>query len=214
VGSRATVTLAERQALATVQGYSVKRGILALEDGDGKQSFVDVKTGATLAHLNRRPSGERFYLFSADGDRAVAMGSGELVLWDVRTGDTLKRWAVPGSTYAVRMTADGKEPAAVVLREWRGERRQLLWGLQLGKAVAVLRGHGGIEAAAFSPDGQTLATIAADGTVLLWDAVTGHARGPLGTNLSGFMTQLVFRPDGRGLAVGAYGGTIRLWTVP
>jgi WD40 repeat protein len=99
----------------------------------------------------------------------------------VGTGETLKRWAVPGGIYDVRMTADGKEPAAVVLRERKGERRHLLWDLQLGETVGVLRGHGQIEAAAFSPDGQTLATIGNDSTVLLWDAVTGHARGVLGT---------------------------------
>src|SRR5262249_7625749 len=174
----------------------------------------DARTGKSLPQFKERSSGEVFLRFVAGGQRAVCFDEGEVVLWDVKTGKTLKRWAIPGRAYDVRMTADGKEPAAVVLRERKGERRHLLWDLRFGEAIGVLRSHGQIEAAAFSPDGQTLATIGDDGTILLWDAVTGHARGVLGTNENGSQTQLAFRPDGRALAVGEYGRTIRLWAVP
>ena len=50
-----------------------------------------------------------------------------------------------------------------------------LFHVLTGRPEAVLRGHAAaITSLAYSPDGQSLATGAQDGTVRLWDPVTGH----------------------------------------
>src|SRR5262249_42901700 len=77
---------------------------------------------------------------------------------------------------------------------------------------AVGRGHQGvIWNLAFAPDGKTVASASADGTVRLWDAATAQQRGllqhPQGAHLRG----IGYSPDGKLLATGALDGTVRLW---
>jgi WD40 repeat protein len=75
----------------------------------------------------------------------------------------------------------------------------------------VLRGHQGpVWSAAFSPDGQIIASAADDGTVRLWDK-QGNPIGQPFKGHQGLVHSVAFSPDGQYLVSGGGDNTIRLW---
>ena len=74
--------------------------------------------------------------------------------------------------------------------------------------------NGGVSAVAFSPNGKLLASADSDGTVRLWNPVTGQAaRAPLqtGSGSRGGVSAVAFSPNGKLLASADAKGTVRLW---
>ncbi len=88
-------------------------------------------------------------------------------------------------------------------RVWRDDGKMLDLAWQAHTAA--------VQALAFSPDEQTLATGSWDGTIKLWNLENGALLW-LGQH-TGSIYRLVFTPDGRTLASGGDDAAIRLWDV-
>ena len=73
-----------------------------------------------------------------------------------------------------------------------------VWDTATGRAIGSLSAgpRAGAMNAAFAPDGRTLATASADGTIRLWEVATWKVRAEFRGH-RGRVTALAFGPDGR-----------------
>lgn len=142
----------------------------ATADREGALRLWDVATGAPQA-VWRVHEGEVYGLrFTPDGRTLVSCGMDQRVrLTAVDTGVPLGGWKLPAAGNLLDVSRDGRRLAVPL-----GSGETLLTTLD-GTLLHRLKGASGpVNGAAFSPDGEQVATTHADGTVKLWDVATGR----------------------------------------
>jgi WD40 repeat protein len=70
-----------------------------------------------------------------------------------------------------------------------------------------------VTAAAFSPNGKTIATADSKGVVSLWEAATGQPQGTIDAHHAGVVRCLAFSPDSATLASAGWDHEVKLWDV-
>jgi WD40 repeat protein len=148
--------------------------------------------------------------FSPDS-RTVAGGSydGKIMLWDTQPGAS--RRVLPMSdkflVYTVALSPTGDYIAAGVGRD------VLIADIKTGAPPRSFKGHTGfVFAAAFAPDGRTLASGSEDHTLKVWDVTTGQLLHTLAEHTDE-VNAVTFSADGKLLASGGYDRTIIIWNV-
>ena len=185
--------------LAAASGHSAKTGEVRV---------WCVETGQLVATLGGFLRGTVSMSFSPDGSRLLTTcGDERVTVWDPRNGRRCM--------------------AASAGRDLRGAGTRAVFGLDgsriaysdntlldaaTGEAVVRLFPQGLVTCLAASPDGRTLATGVAFGSVCFTDFATG-TRLPLPRGHTAAVKAIAFSSDGSRLATGSVDGTARLWDV-
>ena len=196
-------TLAVAAADGTVTLWAITTGqITPLTGSVGKiHALAFSPDGRTLASSETEPP--------QPGHASPAAGSTTTVrLRDLAAGQAATVSSMPGRYQSKALAF---HPSGHILAHSPGMDGTLqLLHLDSGQ-VTTVTGHAyGIEAAAFSPDGRTLATGSVDTAIRLWDPATGQATSIL-TPHGGYVVSVAFSPDGRTLASAGTDRTVRLW---
>jgi WD40 repeat protein len=222
LAARQTTTVLTTEGSVSSVTFSPDGGALAVatshRNGTVTLSLWDIATGQITSLT---PSGSRIesVAFSPDGrtlasseiERAKPFSPREggittVRIWDLATGQAT---AVSSRERTYGGKALAFHPGGRIIASSPGQDGSIqLLDLVSGQAT-IVAGPGSIEAAAFSPDGRTLATCSTDGTVRLWDLATGKTTATM--THGGYVVSVTFSPDGRTLASSSTDRTARLW---
>ena len=175
--------------------FSPDSTLLASGSENGTIRLWDADTGKQLETYKGHTDAVNSIAFSPDG-KTLASGSGE---WVRGEDTTIRLWDIPSDRH--RRNGGG------------GAWRRLARLLRLGKASKTLKGHTRVvNAVAFSPDGEIIASGSDDSTIRLWDPHNGMHLETLEGHKEN-VNSIAFRPDGFTLASGSEDGTILLWNL-
>lgn len=213
---------------ATAIEHSPDGRLLAVAGGRGMLGLFDATTGERVGDYLHAPRGRcgdpsstftvvrcqeqtiQALAFPTD-DRIVAVGlGGQVRLWDVERREavgsppTLAQYVV-----GTAVSPDGST-VAVTFGLFNAEQGVEIIDAATGEHVATLTTTAQPRAAAFSPDGRTLAVGLTTGSVVFWQ--TGNWQ-PTELSLThgGELLSVRYSPDGRLLATSSNDGTVALW---
>jgi WD40 repeat protein len=157
------------------------------------------------------------------GDEATLSSGAFMQLWNSETGYPIGEPVKAQHRRIFNGAAFRFDGARFVTYEQEGDTpgdytqvdgRLQVWDANTGQAIGEpLTGHrGGIRHAAFDPQGTTLVSAGADGTLRLWDAERQLSL-PAPAMLHEDVAVVAFSPDGRQIVSGADNGSVKVWDV-
>ena len=147
---------------------------------------------------------------------AAGTAQGSVYLWNLQDLHSPPlRLLAPGfgpflATYAIAISPNGR----LIIAGFHVQ-ILILWSVTTGQRIATLSGHKSVVCTvAFSPDGETIASGSADGTLRLWIRMKDERPTKWrGLSPGGAVNSVCFSPDGKRLATGLDNGVVQLWDV-
>jgi WD40 repeat protein len=148
-------------------------------------------------------------LFSRNGAAAVTFHDGSIKLWNPTTRSLKAEFPIAadfGFGTPLALSDDGGILAAGSNPIAETENAIRLWDTHNGKLLGVCTGHTqGVRWLAFSPDGETLASVSDDSTLRFWNVRTQQELLSI-QRLADPVRDILFSPDGHWLAAKTLGG--------
>lgn len=147
--------------------------------------------------------------FSPNGDTLASVDSdGQIMLWDMASGQVRVTLPNPLKSLVsgIVFSPDSNTLASVSDSSIR------LWDAASGDIRLTLPESVLVTDPMFSPDGKTLAAVAPDGSVTLWNSQSGSTTQILTGHQNG-VNAIAFSPDSKALATGGQDAQIKLWNV-
>ena len=154
---------------------------------------------------------------SPDGHTALSAGDHTVRLWDLQTGEEIRRLELGGDIPQWAEVGFNLEDSQAVVG--LNDNSLILLDLETGETIQRMTGHTGVVwHAAISPDGLTALSSSfendptgdPDFSMRLWDLGTGKEIRRFEGH-SDFVTSIAFAPDGRTALSGSYDENLILW---
>ncbi len=142
---------------------------------------------------------------TADERRLLLAGVGMVEVWDVKTATRLTSYTAGGYIWVAALSPDESVVAAGggIENDFEGPGVIHLWDAATATERLTLTGHTKpVRSISFSPDGRNLYSAGFDGTVRVWDTVTGECLRVIEAH-AGYVERVVPVSGGRLLTVAA-----------
>ena len=204
-------TFKEHTDTVRTLAFSPNGDTLASASSDSTLRLWNPETGQQKKVLMEHIDWGSDAAFSPDGEWIASVsGDDKIHLWDRNTGHLLRTLTGhTGAVTTVDVSPDGRYLASIARFP---DNTLRFWNPETGELLKTISDHKGVNACAFSPDGQTLASTDRDATVQLWDVETGNLLKTFTGNGQEFRA-VAFSPDGQLLATGGWISAIHLWDV-
>ena len=210
-----------------LQLWDTSTGELRLDLGEGSVTALAFSpdgtqiVGGGRAHLVRvwdRTTGRLLYQWpteiwdmslevSPDGTFVLAAGSGNLDVWNLRTGR--HEHTLASQREWIEDLAASRDGSFVATASREGTAK--IWELATGRLLRTLaEGGKALTSVAVSPDGELLITPGAPGRLAVWERSSGRLVRELATNSADRLRSVAVTPDGQ-QALAAAAGEIFLW---
>jgi WD40 repeat protein len=204
------------QAPVNSVAFSPDGQVLASGDQNGTVELWDTQTFKKITTLSQGADAVHGLAFSPDPDpdqRLLAVAQGKaVVLWDARTSTKVTGFngTVHGGLSDVFGLAFSSDNRTLAIASGDGRRSVTFWDHRSGEYRTVLGYPGPALTAAFSGDGEELATGGYNGAVNIWNVKSGD-RITAVTNSTDAVRAVAFSPvGGRTLATAGDDGSVRL----
>ncbi|QDU21931.1 serine/threonine-protein kinase [Urbifossiella limnaea] len=195
--------------LVTSVSFSPGGTRLVTGSWDNTAKVWDTRTGTPLVELQGGRAWVKSVCFSPDGTRIVTASGQTAKIWGARTSTLgLELNGTTGKVTCMSFSPDGT-------RFFTGGRTAKVRDVRTGKHLLDLPVSEveEVTSASFSPDGTRIATGTNDGTIRVWDALTGKSLFAIeDEEVDGPVTSVSFSPDGtRIVTASPFETTAKVW---